>query len=891
MEPDGDQVYNVFRAPAPELRVWGWGQGHPASGGNMVLWVSYQNRGTAPDDSAYLTAVLQDGLTYLDDTSGLPVSGSGTPADPLVWQLPSPLEPSIFETRFEVFVHVDAAEGETVAADFEIGSNMVYYINDPGAMYAHWYDIVVPYTPDLSIGKWAWTGDPVPGASFVYAVNVCNYNENAAGSLPVTLTDTLPLSTTLQDWWGQHLGWEEVSSSAHELVLTRLSAPGGWCGEVYLKVALDADAWPDMPLSNTATVAISGDSNPDTTTFNHNVGWPRQNLSIWKNWVSGQFVPGGEIYYEFRFGNDGNLPTESVVVTSTLPENTTFVRATTWTPYGDVDYPPDVITDDYLVWDAGVMDNGFWQNVNLVLRINDDAPAGTLLTHTMDINRLPLEDRYDDNRITWVDPLNEPGPNLWVNKQNYSWEEEGRLLYEVRIENRGTTPLDNVWLTDTYPEGTVLTDWWQNHGPPITATLVDIPNRQIAFWVDWLNPGETASLSFHLNLDDDLIGQQGLLFTNLLDAPLDGDVYPADNHDEVTAMTGPDVYIEKWLAQGEPKPGEQVTFRVRFGNANQWPWNGDMNYGSHITETLPAGMTFVEATWINGDVWEPELVDGNTVVWGAWTMWSSSSYEFNLTVQLDESVQGGDVLVNTIEAYGDSPTDIDPYLANNLFELPVTVLAPAFEVSKTFQSSQVAGMPLRYDLSLANTGNLPATDVVLVDPLPAEVTFGGSDGSFALGQVSWQIPSLEAGATITGWITGTLTCEAGVQVVNQDYGVTQSAQGVTADGAPVSFTTLAPDIQASFEASAVAVRPGQAVVFTAEASTDGTPLTYDWDFGDDATGSGSEVEHAYTAPGSYPVELTVTDECGFTASYSLTVLVNPSAVYLPLVPQGLSTGN
>ncbi len=64
----------------------------------MVLYVGYQNSGAAPDDSAYITAVLGDGLTYLSDTSGLVVSGSGTPGEPLVWQLPSPLQPSPYQT-------------------------------------------------------------------------------------------------------------------------------------------------------------------------------------------------------------------------------------------------------------------------------------------------------------------------------------------------------------------------------------------------------------------------------------------------------------------------------------------------------------------------------------------------------------------------------------------------------------------------------------------------------------------------------------------------------------------------------------------------------------------------------------------------------------------------
>jgi len=884
-EPDGDQVYNVFREPAPELRVWIWGQGRPASGGNMALWVGYQNNGNAPDEGAYISATLEGGLTYLSDTSGLPHSGDGTPGNPLVWQLPAPLQPSMFQTRFEVFVHVDAAEGEMVEGDAYIGSDMPYYQGDQGAKYSHWEDQVVAFTPDLSVNKWAWTGDPVPGSTYVYAVTVCNFNENAAGSLPVILTDTLPVSVTLQSWWAGHGGWEEVSSSDHELVVSRPSVPGGWCGDVFLRVLLDENAWPGMSLFNTADVATSGDTSPgnNTITIENGVGTPRDNLWVSKDWVNGQFVPGGEIYYSFNFGNGGNLPVENVLVTSTLPENTTFVRAWTWTPYGEVDYPPDVITSDHLVWDAGVLENGFNRNVNLTLRIDDDAPVGSLLTHTVDINRLPLEDRYDDNRITWVDPLNDYGPNLWVNKQNYNWEWEGRLWYEIRVANRGNTWLDDFWITDTYPVSTTLTDWWVNHGPWITATE-DVGNRQIAFWVDGLNPGETASIGFHLDLDGDIIGQEGLLFPNQVDAPLEGDVYPADNHDQVTARTGPDVYIEKQLSGGVPEPGELVTYTVSFGNANLWPWDGDPNYGSHITDTLPEGMTFITATWAGGYPWVPELVDGNTVVWQAGTMWNNSHWEFDLVVQLDEGLQGGDVLTNTIEMYGDSPDDIEPNWENNVFELPLTVLAPVFEVGKTFESSLVAGMPVRYDLSLANVGNQTATGIALVDVIPEGVTFGGSDGGYSAGRVTWEIASLAPGGSAAGWFTGTLTCEAGVEVVNEEYNVASSDQGVTTpDGSPVSFTTLAPEIQVSFQASETNVGVGQSVSFTAEAATDGTPLSYAWDFGDSETGSGTQVEHAFAAPGSYPVELVVTDGCGFTSSYSLTVVVEPQGVYLPLV--------
>ena len=123
--------------------------------------------------------------------------------------------------------------------------------------------------------------------------------------------------------------------------------------------------------------------------------------------------------------------------------------------------------------------------------------------------------------------------------------------------------------------------------------------------------------------------------------------------------------------------------------------DGDPSYGSHITETLPEGMTFITATapWDPSQPWIPELVDGNTVVWGWGPMWNNSLWEFELVVQLAENLQSGDVLTNVVEAYGDSPFDVEPNWENNVFELPLTILAPVFDVGKTVQSNQVAGMP------------------------------------------------------------------------------------------------------------------------------------------------------------------------------------------------------
>lgn len=65
--------------------------------------------------------------------------------------------------------------------------------------------------------------------------------------------------------------------------------------------------------------------------------------------------------------------------------------------------------------------------------------------------------------------------------------------------------------------------------------------------------------------------------------------------------------------------------------------------------------------------------------------------------------------------------------------------------------------------------------------------------------------------------------------------------------------------------------PGREVLFDASTSYDpnGTIMTYQWDFGDDATANGEIVTHTYSSGGYYVVTLALTDDEGATASMLL----------------------
>jgi uncharacterized repeat protein (TIGR01451 family) len=204
-----------------------------------------------------------------------------------------------------------------------------------------------------------------------------------------------------------------------------------------------------------------------------------------------------------------------------------------------------------------------------------------------------------------------------------------------------------------------------------------------------------------------------------------------------------------------------------------------------------------------------------------------------------------------------------------------------FEIDKVYESSRVAGTVVTYTLTITNTGIDTATGVIVSDTIPAYLTdVITEEGTLQLPFVWWELGSIAPdGGTATTGFRATLPCTAGLSIVNDDYGVRWSDQGVSGTvGAAVTFTVLAPTLSPAFDQSATEVDAGETVYFTDTSTTNGAPIfARAWGFGDGATASGPSTNHTYTQTGEFTVTLTVIDTCGFSDStvVSNAVIVSP----------------
>ena len=158
---------------------------------------------------------------------------------------------------------------------------------------------------------------------------------------------------------------------------------------------------------------------------------------------------------------------------------------------------------------------------------------------------------------------------------------------------------------------------------------------------------------------------------------------------------------------------------------------------------------------------------------------------------------------------------------------------------------------------------------------PLTVSFDGRPSTDSDGTVDTYAWSFGDGTTATGATASHTYSEAGRYVAT----LTVTDNDGATDSTTVSVSVGEPPNAAPTARIAGGDREGEAPLTlsfdgTGSSDTDGTLVSYAWDFSDGSRASGATATHTYTSPGVYAARLTVTDDDGDTSRASVTVTVD-----------------
>jgi uncharacterized repeat protein (TIGR01451 family)/gliding motility-associated-like protein len=554
------------------------------------------------------------------------------------------------------------------------------------------------------------------GGEILYTVSVFNGGPDAATN--VTVTDVLPVGTSFVSatnggtFQSGIVTWQfpSIASGQTEVLTVRVLVNNGVPEGTKLINKAEASS-PDDPaspkVSNNAEVTVLQGILPI--------------IGITKSANVPTVRLGDTITYTISVSNTGNAFATGVTVRDVLPTGTAFVSADRG----------GVHSNGIVNWSIGLLSPGQTVVITLVVVVNGNFVGDEVITNTATVTS-PSDPATPKTSNPANVIVEEVKPEMAITKKaNAPTVFAGEFIsYTIEVTNSGTAPATNVTVRDQLPVGTFF----------ISADNSVTHNAGLVTWtLGTINPGTTVTLN--------LVVQVGLTVANGtviingvsvqspdISAPV---LNQPDPENEVTVISLPQLTVSKLAASPKVNPGNTISYTITVTNLGTADASDVV-----VTDALPTGTTFLSAD--NGGTH-----NNGTVTWTIADLPIGEQVELLLTVTSATTLTDGTILSNIASAVSPedptNPVNSDPSLVT------VEVIAPVLDITKlpgAFTAN--AGENITYTITVRNTGNAPATNLVVTDPLPANTTFVSADngGTFASNLITWNLGSLEAGSSV-----------------------------------------------------------------------------------------------------------------------------------------------
>jgi large repetitive protein len=564
--------------------------------------------------------------------------------------------------QFDIVVNVSPSAAGTTLINSVVASSQTPDDTDENNTSITGTSVAGGNSADVSIVKTGPSSAPA-NSDVAYTITVTNAGPNDAGH--VQWTDTLPTGVP-------------ASPAMTFVSFTQNSGPTFNCGVPAATTTCSLDPMPNgttatftltghipsgtasgKTFTNVASVTSDNDPNPDNDSGATTLTVSSVDVGVAKSGPLTAVAGGPTFDYVITLSNAGPDPAEDASFNDNLPAGIKFVALVQDTGPAAICNTPAPNTTGNVACTISLLPNGVSAQFTVTVQAAPTVANGTIVSNTATSSTSSADSNPSNDSSTAMTTVS-ANADVSVTKSAPAAAVAGsNITYTITIQNLGPSDAASVTLTDVLPAGTTFVSESQTNGPTFTCTTGATVTCSIASFA------ANASATFNVTVTLSGSLTNGTTVTNTASA---SSATPDSNLNNNTSSAPTLVSASADLSVTKSGPAAtpsntNVTYTVIAANA------GPSNAASvTLTETVPAGMTFVSANQTTGPPFSCSGTGPIVCTIASFASGASATFQFTFNVPL--GTPAGTSTSNTVTIGSTTP---DPTPSNNTASVTTTV--------------------------------------------------------------------------------------------------------------------------------------------------------------------------------------------------------------------------